>query len=157
MGLAVKRAFANFGVTEDALNVVSSLCAITIDMTGTQERGWFKKPQAMIEASKIADNVCWIDTDCHVLANLQDVFTLTEPNKLAMVEDIPWSKRRQETWHNTGVVAFQGRPTILDVWARAVRDKPNTGDQEVLHSLLRDGLTRLSMSPLSQQTTIGCD
>lgn len=136
--------FANFGVSEQALNVVSSLCASIIDMTQTKEQGWFKKPQAMIEASKIANNVCWIDTDCHILSNLQEVFSAVEPNKLAMVEDLPWSKRRNETWHNTGVVAFSGRPAILDQWARAVQQNPKVGDQEVLHSLLRDGIMRLA-------------
>lgn len=136
--------FANFGVSEQALNVVSSLCASIIDMTQTNERGWFKKPQAMIEASKIADSVCWIDTDCHILSNLQEVFNAVEPNKLAMVEDLPWSKRHNETWHNTGVVAFAGRPAILDQWARAVQQNPKVGDQEVLHNLLRDGIMRLA-------------
>lgn len=136
--------FADFGVTEDALNVVSSLCAHIIDMTGYKEKGWFKKPQAMINASTFADYVCWIDTDCQILSPLADVFTLVEPNKLAMVEDKPWTTRKGETWHNTGVVAFQDRPPILTQWANAVNLDPQLGDQEVLHSLLRDNLKRMS-------------
>ena len=133
--------FADFGVSEYGLNHASS-CARTIDMTDTGGQGWFKKPQAMIEASKIANNVCWIDTDCHVLGNLSGVFDLIEPNKLAMVEDGPWSKRRQEVWHNTGVVAFQDRPPILDEWFKAVKANPVQGDQEVLHTILRRDLKR---------------
>lgn len=133
--------FADFGVSEYGLNHASS-CARTIDMTSTDGQGWFKKPQAMIEASKIANNVCWIDTDCHVIGNLSGVFDLVEPNKLAMVEDEPWSKRRQEVWHNTGVVAFKDRPPILDEWFKAVKANPVQGDQEVLHMILRKDLKR---------------
>lgn len=133
--------FANFGVTEAALNHVSS-CASVIDMTNTSGEGWFKKPQAMIEASKLARKVCWIDTDCQVLANLNDVFDLIEPNKIAMVQDTPWTERGKETWHNTGVVAFEDQPTILNDWVKAVRTNPVQGDQEVLHSILRQDLKR---------------
>lgn len=133
--------FADFGVSEQGANHASS-CASIIDMTGTGGQGWFKKPQAMIEASKIANKVCWIDTDCHVLSNISGVFDLIEPNKLAMVEDGPWSKRRQEVWHNTGVVAFQDRPPILDEWFKAVKANPVQGDQEVLHMILRKDLKR---------------
>ena len=133
--------FANFGISEQGLNQVSS-CSSIIDMTGTGGQGWFKKPQAMIEASKIARQVCWIDTDCHVLSDLKDIFDLTEPNKLAMVEDTPWSQRRQEKWHNTGVVAFEDRPQILNDWFNAVKQNPVQGDQEILHSILRMDLKR---------------
>lgn len=134
--------FANFGVSEIGMNIVSSSCASIIDLTNTGDRGWFKKPQAMIEASKLANYVCWIDTDCHVLADISDIFNKVEPNKLAMVEDGPWSKRREETWHNTGVVAFQDRPPILNEWAQEVKKYPNVGDQEVLHTILRKDLRR---------------
>ena len=36
--------------------------------------GWFKKPAAMIEASKMADQVCWIDTDCEVRDDISKIF-----------------------------------------------------------------------------------
>jgi hypothetical protein len=133
--------FANFGISEQGLNYASS-CASVIDMTSTGGQGWFKKPQSMIEASKLSHKVCWIDTDCHILADLKGVFDLIEPNKLAMVEDIPWSKRRKEVWHNTGVVAFEDRPLILDEWFKAVKSNPVQGDQEVLHTILRKDLKR---------------
>lgn len=144
--------FADFGVGEEARNVVASGCDSIIDMRQFKEQGWFKKPQAMIEASKLANKVCWIDTDCHVLANLTHVFDLIQPNKLAMVEDKPWSKRRGETWHNSGVVAFESRPPILDTWAAAIRRNPAVGDQEVLHELVKGGLNRqIHISDLPQE------
>ena len=27
-------------------------------------KGWFKKPAAMMDATKLANKVCWLDTDC---------------------------------------------------------------------------------------------
>jgi len=104
--------------------------------------GWFKKPRAMVDASFRSDRVCWLDTDMEIKDNIENIFNLIEPNKLAMVEDQPWSIRRNEKWHNSGLVAFVGRPMILTEWAEAVDSNPDVGDQEVLHNILRDGLKR---------------
>lgn len=107
------------------------------------QKNWFKKPFAMIDASKQAHKVCWIDLDCHVLGSIDDIFEHTSTNKLSMVEDVPWSKRRGEPWHNSGIVLFENRPNILDEWASAVSLNPQVGDQEILHSLVREGMRRL--------------
>lgn len=109
----------------------------------TQEIGWFLKPRAMLEASKMADYTCWIDTDCDIIDNIEDIWEYCEPDKLAMVEDIPWSKRRGERWHNSGVVAFKGTPKILKDWVVKTIFTNEVGDQEVLHKLVREGLNRL--------------
>lgn len=106
--------------------------------------GWFKKPDAMIDAAKKADSVCWIDIDCEVLGSLDDLWEYLEPNKLGMVEDKPWTTRQGSTWHNSGVVAFQGTPDILKSWKGACVRTKQRGDQEVLHTLLPDPLTRMS-------------
>ena len=53
-----------------------------------------------------------------------------------MVEDKPWTKRRNEVWHNSGIVGFIDKPVILTQWAQQVKAKPEVGDQEVLHSML---------------------
>lgn len=112
--------------------------------------GWFKKPAAMIEASKMADQVCWIDTDCEVRADLSDIFDYTMFNKLTMAQDKPWSTRREETWHNSGVVAFENCPAILNKWADTLKKNSQqgvvpglNGDQEVLHEIVKMGLNRL--------------
>lgn len=109
--------------------------------------GWFCKPDAMVKASKMADKVCWLDTDCEVRSDITGIFNLTEPNRLSMVEDQPWSKRRGETWHNSGVVAFQQKPVILNHWYLETtmiteNTNPMFGDQDVLHSIVRTGLNR---------------
>jgi hypothetical protein len=61
-----------------------------------------------------------------------------------MVEDKPWSSRQGTTWHNSGVVAFNGTPDILKTWKGGCVRTNERGDQEVLHKLLADPLTRLS-------------
>lgn len=134
--------FVDFGVSEAALSDVSMSCAGTINMSKSPDTGWFKKPAAMIEASKVSEKVCWIDTDCEILGDLSDIFNHVYPNKLSLAEDKPWSARRGEIWHNSGVVAFEGRPPILELWAKTVRTNPLIGDQEVLHNIVREGLNR---------------
>jgi hypothetical protein len=112
-------------------------------LRGNQDKGWFKKPAAMLNASQLADNVCWIDTDCEIVGNINGIWEHLEPNKLLMAEDLPWSKRRGEKWHNSGVVAFQSTPKILSEWAAEVSVNPIQGDQEVLHMMVKDGLKRM--------------
>lgn len=112
------------------------------------DKGWFKKPRAMYEASKKARCVCWIDSDVEIKANIEDIFDYVEPNKLAMVEDQPWTTRRGERWHNSGVVAFQGTPKILTDWVTATayvdqQSNPMYGDQDVLHEIVRQDMKRL--------------
>ena len=69
---------------------------------------------------------------------IDGIFDLLEPNKLAMVEDKPWTLRRKHLWHNSGVVGFIDKPIILSLWCGAVRkDHSNgVGDQEILDKLL---------------------
>lgn len=109
---------------------------------------WFKKPSAMIEATKYADNVCWLDSDCEVRGDISDIFSHIQPNKLSMVEDQPWSTRRGETWHNSGVVAFKNVPVVLRHWSQEatmmMEDRgPMYGDQDILHELVRPGINRM--------------
>ena len=40
----------------------------------TDETGWFKKPSAMMKGSKMAKEVCWLDTDVEVLGSLDSIF-----------------------------------------------------------------------------------
>lgn len=124
---------------------MSPQMAMTVDAVSvkSQDKNWFKKPACMVKASTYADKVCWIDTDCEVRDNIEDIFDHLEPNKLGMVEDVPWSTRSGQKWHNSGVVAFRSRPNILDEWAAAVPFTKQRGDQEVLHALLQDPLRRM--------------
>ena len=125
-------------------NPDANLHVFDFDKTG---RGWFNKPVVMRLAAEMAEKICWLDTDCEVRADITPIFDLIDSNKLTMVEDQPWTIRRSERWHNSGVVAFQNRPLVLDHWAdeamMMVEDRgPMFGDQDILHGLVREGLKR---------------
>ena len=105
--------------------------------------GWFKKPFAMLLATEPLDDikydkVCWLDTDCQVMGDISGIFDYTQPFKLCMVEDRPWTRRRGQlgTWYNSGVVAFEGKPNILKAWANECLENPVQGDQEVLYKMM---------------------
>ena len=104
----------------------------------TQAGGWFHKPATMKMIGEMYDEACWLDTDIHILGDMSSLFDHIEDNKLCMVEDQPWSARRGETWHNSGVVAFRGVPDILKTWAKECALFPKTGDQEVLHEIVKE-------------------
>lgn len=135
--------FCDFGVSPDCrawleISGFASVYTIPSQRAG----GWFYKPTAMLKSP--LDETIWIDTDIHVLGDISGAFKYLETNKLAMVEDKPWSARRGETWHNSGVVGFRGKPEILVNWAHECRSNPKQGDQEVLHEMVRhDPLTRI--------------
>ena len=126
--------FANFGVTEKALAHVKKCVSAVMNMSKTKEDGWFKKPKTMLFAP--ARKLVWIDTDCQIVKSIDDIFDKLEPGKLAMVEDKPWTTRRGELWHNSGIVGMIDKPIVLRKWAEECQNNPRVGDQEVLHSML---------------------
>lgn len=128
--------FADFGVSDSMKKWVTEYFDKVIDMPKPSKTAWFLKPKTMIEVSKISNHVCWIDTDCHVLKPIDDIFKYTTHNKLSMVRDEPWTNRFKTTWHNSGIVAFKGCPKILKDWEETARSSNERGDQEVLHSML---------------------
>ena len=102
------------------------------------KKSWFKKPAAMESSCGRAKKVCWLDTDCQVFGDISGIFDLTVPNKICMVEDRPWTKRRGEygTWFNSGVVCWEGRPTILSAWKEMCITQGWHGDQETLYAMM---------------------
>lgn len=125
-------------------NPDAELMVFDFDTLFTDLQGWFKKPAVMIHASTMAEKVCWIDTDCEVLGNIEGIFNYVKPNQIAMALDQPWTTRRSNrgNWYNSGVVAYQGVPAVLSEWNRFIVQKLTTevGDQEVLNWML-DGDT----------------
>ena len=89
---------ADFGMTEEVLASLEHLENVEVFEVKSQAKGWFKKPRAMLDASKMGyEKVCWLDTDCEVVNDCIDtVFNWTEMGKLSMVEDRPWTQRRGE-------------------------------------------------------------
>jgi len=131
--------FADFGVSDKVREWADKEFDSVIEMPKSKGTSWFLKPLTMIETSKVSKKVCWIDTDCHVLRSIDDIFKYTEPQKLCMGLDKPWTEQFNETWHNSGVVAFEGTPHVLIAWEESVRSTDNIrGDQEVLHAMMKN-------------------
>ena len=135
--------FADFGCSEEFLKLIEPCVDAVLDMSHLPDKGWFKKPHTMVEVGKMSRQACWLDTDIEILDDISSVFDYIEPSKLNMCEDRPWSRRRKEEWHNSGVVAFEGVPSILQDWADKTREAPTVGDQEVLHLMMKSPLDRL--------------
>ena len=135
--------FADFGLSDLGRAIIRENAHAVMDLTDVQEKGWFKKPLSMLKCP--AKQTVWIDTDCQVMDNVDDIFNLLEPNKLAMVEDKPWTWRRGHLWHNSGVVGFIDKPIILRQWVGATKkNRDQIGDQEVLDKLLSP-ITKISL------------
>lgn len=141
-------AIADFGMSEEMrksiMNHPAVFCVMNLNPDQEQKlKGWFLKPAAMLKAP--GKSVVWIDTDCEITEKVEPLFDLLQPNKLNMVRDNPWVKRRGELWYNSGVVGYIDKPEILGKWFQAVKENPVVGDQEVLHSML---------NPITQMTYI---
>ncbi len=139
---------ADFGMTVDTRKKMESEFDLIIEVK-SEAKGWFKKPRAILDATRLdgVDKVCWIDTDCEVTDNIDDIFTKTIMGKLAMVEDRPWTQRRPDLgrWYNSGVVVVEGTPNILKMWADECIRNPVQGDQEVLYLMMNgDELTKMT-------------
>jgi len=111
---------------------------------------WFLKPYSMTvveDRRKI-----WIDTDCEVLGNISPMFDLLVEDKINIVRDHPWTTRRKEVWHNTGVFGVIGYPSVLHEWLCQCRvmmqpysiNNVPLGDQDALHELIgQDPMRRM--------------
>ena len=124
----------DFGMTEEA----QKWCETNVDSLGDMRvetpHAWFLKPFAM--ANSPFKKTIWLDIDCEILGDVSPIFSKIVPDKLSMVVDRPWSKRFNTTMYNSGVVAFEGRPKILESWCEIIKSKPGRGDQETLHEML---------------------
>lgn len=130
--------FANFGVSAE-MNAQLGMMGFDeiINMPIQKGQGWFYKPKAILEALNLYKEICWIDTDIHILDDMTGIFEYIKPNKLTMCEDRGWSTRRGEKWHNSGVVACARTPNVLREWEKECTNNPQVGDQEVLHEMVR--------------------
>jgi len=131
--------FADFGVSNKMKKWAESNFDKVLNMPKVNNKAWFLKPYSMIEASKGCKKVCWIDTDCHILKPIEDVFKYVVPQRLSMVRDRPWTEKFKQTWHNSGVVAFENCPHVLSMWEELCRtNSEQRGDQEVLHAMMNN-------------------
>ncbi|MES2199736.1 MAG: hypothetical protein V4489_06175 [Chlamydiota bacterium] len=95
---------------------------------------WFKKPLACLQ-SPFKKSV-WMDLDCEVKDNLNDIFSLPLiPTSIAVIkEHLPGKDPNV----NSGVILFEKDAAILEDWAREslANNVSYPGDQDVLYALI---------------------
>ena len=72
--------FADFGVKNK--DIIKDNVHAIINLKNLKEKGWFKKPKAMLNCP--SEKTVWLDTDCQVLSNIDSIFELSSiiPPKL---------------------------------------------------------------------------
>jgi hypothetical protein len=136
---------ADFGMSSQMRNYAEEN---SVGILECESNGWFTKVEAMVKLrTTYSGSYCWLDTDCEVRGDPSTIFKWVEPNKLTMVVDHPWSTRRPELghWYNSGVVAFEGSPNILNEWYKECKTGKHVGDQEALHHMLGGDIMKKAM------------
>jgi hypothetical protein len=142
---------ADFGLSPEGKKFAKENCNFVV---GVQSNGWFSKVETMWKMKHwFQGKYCWVDTDCEIMADPSGIFNYVEHNKLTAVIDHPWTANGSPwtpqgncgPWYNTGVVAFEGRPIILEHWFNEVKKEGiHRGDQEALYWLLnQDAMNRV--------------
>ena len=114
---------------------------------------WFLKPQTLIDAPY--EYKCWIDVDCEVLDNIEEIFNYADGTNMALTPD-PCRKKEysNQEWLATGVVVVKDNPEILNTWCSFCNNGWLRGDQEVLHSLIHQKqnlMKQVSLMPMEYQ------
>jgi len=124
--------------------------------------GWFNKPYAMLDSVVKGESRVWLDTDCEIVGPIDDIFQHIKYGRLSICEDLPWTMRRTERWHNTGVVGLGGVPQLMTRWSKECESPhpelqdpnlPPIGDQDILHHILRTSLDRPIVMPNKYNVT----
>ena len=99
---------------------------------------WFLKPKVILDCP--FEYVCWVDIDCEVLKNIEDIFDYCEDGKIGLTKDV-CRKINNEYCFATGVIAIKNYPyksPLLKKWDLEIKDTDLRGDQEVLHNILEN-------------------
>ena len=103
---------------------------LSIPLSKNTSSGWFYKLHAVIEAPE--KRVAWLDVDCEILSNIEDMFNLVPPGMIGLTRD--WVRGN---WWATGVIVVNDRPKLLYDWnVRLNANDGIRGDQEALQDLI---------------------
>ena len=103
---------------------------LSIPLSKNTSSGWFYKLHAVIEAPE--KRVAWLDVDCEILSNIEDMFNLVPPDMIGLTRD--WVRGN---WWATGVIVVNDRPKLLYDWnVRLNANDGIRGDQEALQDLI---------------------
>ena len=102
---------------------------LSIPLEKRKDSGWFYKLHAVIDAPE--KRVAWLDVDCEILTNIEDVFDMVPDEMIGHTRD--WVRGN---WWATGVIVVNGRPDLLYNWNDRLLSGDIRGDQEALEALV---------------------
>ena len=102
---------------------------LSISLEKRKDSGWFYKLHAVIDAPE--KRVAWLDVDCEILTNIEDVFDMVPDDMIGLTRD--WVRGN---WWATGVIVVNGRPDLLYNWNDRLLSGDIRGDQEALEALV---------------------
>jgi len=126
----VKVGIWDFGMSMQMREVVKGIDAWLSDpITHPSNIGWFNKTRAVIDTP--SQSVAWLDVDCEVLTNIEEIFSLVPPNMIGLTRD--WVR---DNWWATGVIVVNDRPELLKHWNEMLLKTAIRGDQEMLFEIV---------------------
>ena len=126
----VKIGIWDFGMTPEMREQVSKLPVWLSEPTIHPSKiGWFNKTKAVINTP--SQSVAWLDVDCQVLQNIEEIFSLVPSGMIGLTRD--WVR---DNWWATGVIVVNDRPQLLEHWNNMLLKTSIRGDQEMLYHLV---------------------
>jgi len=128
----------DFGLTVTQYAEVRESFADVILLARGPDRhpAWFRKPETIVAALTLADQVVWLDTDLEILGPIDDLFDEIEPGKMCLTVDDWANDQVSMTVWNSGVVAIMNpAPELMLIWTEACQHPLMRGDQEILAAL----------------------
>ena len=120
----------DFGMSKQMREAIKGLDAwVSTPIYHPSNIGWFNKTKAVINTP--SNSVAWLDVDCEVLANIEEVFDLVPPGMIGHTRD--WVRAN---WWATGVIVVNDRPELLEHWNNMLLKTAIRGDQEMLYELV---------------------
>jgi len=91
----------DFGMSDKMSNWAEMTASHFIKYPKHHKCAWFYKSQCLLDSP--FEKTCWLDADCQVLTNIDDIFKYAHEGKLGLTRDVG----RGKGWWATGVVVIK--------------------------------------------------